>query len=85
MRFHFEDESERALLASRLGHAGSVGDTDLAASVANWITNKPRPVTAPRLKPSDLEDIQAVADWDDVEAAGPGGYRSNNTGWIGVG
>jgi hypothetical protein len=88
MKITFDDESERALLAARLGYGEGVGDADLAASVAAWFDDEPRPATAAarqRLQPSDLEGVHAVADWEGFDdEAGEGGYRSQST-WLGQG
>jgi hypothetical protein len=82
MRVYYDDE-ERALLAARLGHAESVSDSDLAASVAAWIEGKPQPLYGRRLKPDDLEGIRAVTDWSEAEQEG--GYANAHDGWLGQG
>jgi hypothetical protein len=87
MRIHFDEEEERALLAARLNRDLGVGDSDLAASFAAWVDNTPSPGSGRKLTPADLENLNAVADWANVEdeaGGGSGGYASQST-WLGQG
>ena len=85
MRFHFDDNSERALLAARLGHSEGVGDADLAEAVAAWFDGRPTTGRGRRLTPADLENIRVVADADSLlDQAEAGGYAADST-WLGQG
>jgi hypothetical protein len=87
MRVYFDDESERALLAARMGYGEGVGDADLAAAVEAWFERRPMPARTTRLRPDDLEEIQryAVRDLSALDDEGePDGYASQST-WLGAG